>query len=300
VEAQPLIGVDWGTSNLRAFRYAPDGDILDLRRSDRGMGGLRPGDFEAALREVIGDWLEAPARLLVSGMAGAREGWIEAPYAPCPADLASLAAALIPIPTKLAEAYIVPGLVAERPGEARGIMRGEETQIFGVIDAYAVPLVIAPGTHSKWARIDNAAVADISTFMTGEVFALMKSHSILARLIEGEVHDADAFALGLKRAREDSALLRLLFTARSEGLFGAVAPAAMASYLSGLVIGSEVAAGLARADAGAPILLIAAPALAALYETALNANGAKAISMIDGETASARGLWRIAGARGLV
>jgi 2-dehydro-3-deoxygalactonokinase len=294
-----LIGVDWGTSNLRAFRYDADGRVLETRRAACGMNAVKDRDFEAALSGIIADWLaDAPTRLVLSGMVGAREGWREAPYTPCPADLASLCALMVPVPAKLAEAWIVPGLVAEGAAGARGVMRGEETQIFGAIDQHQAPLVIAPGTHSKWARIAAEAVAEIATFMTGEVFALMKTHSIIARLIDGEAHDEGAFQLGLERARADASLLRVLFTARTEGLFGAVAPQAMCSYLSGLLIGSEVSAGLARNDAAAPILLIASAELAALYNTALEAANAQSVIVMDGETAAARGLWRLATAKG--
>jgi 2-dehydro-3-deoxygalactonokinase len=175
-------------------------------------------------------------------------------------------------------------------------MRGEETQIFGAIETRSPALVIAPGTHSKWARIEAGRVSDTRTYMTGELFALLKSHSILGRLIQGDAPNEEAFLRGAERGLADAALLNLLFSVRTEGLFERIAPDALSAYLSGLLIGSEAAEGLSllKLERNAPILVVGAGDIAGLYKRVLAFSGAENVSVVDGEQAAARGLWRLA------
>lgn len=288
-----LIGVDWGTSNLRAFRFDADGVAGEQREAPKGVLAVADGDFEGVLAALAGDWLtEEPARWLLCGMIGSRQGWLETPYAPCPADEVALAGALAPLATRLGPAWIVPGVSFETPDRVDA-MRGEETQIVGVVDPGYYGVVVAPGTHSKWAEVGAGRITGFRTFMTGELFAVLKAHSILGRLIEAGPPDADAFALGVLRALADPAITSLLFTARAEGLMGRIAPASLESYLSGLLIGAEVAGGLSACPADATITLIGAPQISALYLEALGLAGRARVSRIDGDVAAARGLWRI-------
>ena len=231
------------------------------------------------------------------GMVGGRGGWLEAPYVPCPADVNSVASAMVRLETGLGETWIVPGLSATTRHGLADVMRGEETQIFGALGPDEEALVIAPGTHSKWCRVRGGRITGFRTYMTGELFAVLKSHSILGRTMQGQSHDEEAFARGVALALSDHDLLGLLFSARSEALFDRIAPEAGSAYLSGLLIGAEVRAGLAEAQDALdlPILLIAAEGLVAPYLSALTAAAASpAPRLIDGAQASARGLWRIA------
>jgi 2-dehydro-3-deoxygalactonokinase len=297
-DAGRLVGVDWGGSNLRAFRFGPEGQAGDARSSPDGLATLDGRSFETVLSAAIGDWrvaAGAPLRIVLCGMVGGRGGWLEAPYVPCPADQEAVAAGMVRLETSLGPAWIVPGLSTFDRGLS-DVMRGEETQIFGAIDPSAEALVVAPGTHSKWCRVGKGRIDGFRTYMTGELFAVLKSHSILGRLMRGQAHDQAAFVRGVQLSLDDPDLLRLLFTVRSETLFDRIAPEAAAAYLSGLLIGAEVRAGLAEMhDArGAPILVIAAEGLAGPYRTALTLAGAEPARVIDGAGASARGLWRLA------
>lgn len=304
MEDTKLIGADWGTSNLRVFRLSKDGRVLETREAPTGVGALSSfsfkadasaaNPFETALAALTKDWLaRLPAvPILLCGMVGSRQGWIEVPYLPCPADLSAIANALSPVQTRLGSVWIVPGLVTQAGSGTRDVMRGEETQILGTTSATASGLVIAPGTHSKWATVENGCITDFRTYMTGEVFAVLSAHSILGRLMRSTENDATAFDAGVSRSLEDADLLHLLFSARTEGLFERIAPDALSSYLSGLLIGAEIRAGLAQRPS-ASITLIASARIADLYQRALGLAGIANARLIDGGVASVQGLWQI-------
>jgi 2-dehydro-3-deoxygalactonokinase len=287
-----LVGIDWGGSNLRAFRFGAEGALSETRASPLGVSRLDGRSFEDALESVIGDWL--PAEILVCGMAGTRGAWREAPYVPCPAALDQVAARLETFETRLGPVRMVPGLSTLTAGGLNDVLRGEETQIFGAVDPAATALVIAPGTHSKWCRVSAGRIEGFRTWMTGELFAVLAAHSILGRLMRGRAHDEDAFVRGVSFALEDPDIAGLLFSVRGEALLGRLEPQASAAYLSGLLIGAEVRSGLS-ANASAPIILIAAEALADRYRTALSLAGEPPQRIVDGAEASAAGLSRISG-----
>jgi 2-dehydro-3-deoxygalactonokinase len=291
-----LIGLDWGTSNCRAFRIARDGTVLETRSAAQGILAVKDGAFAAAYAALVGDWLkEQRCRVLMCGMIGSRQGWVEAPYVELPADAAQLARALAPVPNF--EAAIVPGLVGDALAGGRDVIRGEETQIVGALDPDEPDaLCCLPGTHSKWVKVERGRVVRFATFMTGEVYGVLRQHSILGRLMEGEAHDDAAFAAGIERGRNAGGLLHQLFTVRTDGLFDAQAPAALSSYLSGLLIGHELRAAL-DAFPAPRIALIGAPALTQRYRTALDREGRASIA-VAGDEAAAKGLWRIAGKAG--
>jgi 2-dehydro-3-deoxygalactonokinase len=236
-----LIGLDWGTSNCRAFRIARDGAVLETRTAAQGILAVKDGNFAAAYEALVGDWLKAHAApVLMCGMIGSRQGWIEAPYVELPADAEQLARNLIKVPGT--NAAIVPGLVGDALAGGRDVIRGEETQIVGALDADA--LYCLPGTHSKWVSVEQNSIVRFATFMTGEVYGVLRQHSILGRLMENEAHDDAAFSAGIERGRKAGGLLHQLFSVRTDGLFGAQLPTALASYLSGLLIGHELRAAL--------------------------------------------------------
>jgi 2-dehydro-3-deoxygalactonokinase len=240
-------------------------------------------------------------------MIGSRQGWVEAPYVDCPAALDALADRLARTPD--GALAIVPGLTCRDAQGVPDVMRGEETQIMGALPDDSPPtLVLLPGTHSKWAIARAGRIETFWTCMTGEVYAVLKGHSILGRMIaRGEPpFAAGAFARGarcaLTQGHARGALLHHLFGARTLALFDEVAPAEIADYLSGLLIGSEIAAGREWAIASGVeadrVTLVGARALCDRYAAALAEAG---IAAIDGPSdAAARGLWRIARHAGLL
>lgn len=287
--ATALIGLDWGTSNCRAFRIARDGAVLETRTAAQGILAVKDGNFAAAYESLVGDWLKAhPVPVLMCGMIGSRQGWVEAPYVELPADAAQLARNVTEVPGT--NAAIVPGLVGDALAGGRDVIRGEETQIVGALDADA--LYCLPGTHSKWMSVEQNSIVRFATFMTGEVYGVLVKHSILGRLMENEAHDDAAFSAGIERGRKAGGLLHQLFSVRTDGLFGAQPPAALASYLSGLLIGHELRAAL-EAFPAPQVVLVGAPALTQRYRAALDREG-RASTAVSGDAAAAKGLWRIA------
>lgn len=277
-----LIGLDWGTTRLRAYRIGPDGDILERRDREAGILKVEDGNFAAALGAVAGDWLEAlpGVPVLASGMIGSRQGWREVPYVPCPAGVSELAAGLATVATPAGkDVLLVPGV--SRAAGASGfpdVMRGEETQVLGLLARPAGDgprCVVLPGTHSKWAWTGNGRLLTFATYMTGELFELVTRHGILGRLMGGSAVLPDAFARGLAQASASNGggpgrLLHDLFSARTLPLFGELGADGVAGYLSGLLIGAEVAAALAERPI-TNVTLIGGGELADLYAQALAA-----------------------------
>jgi len=289
-----MIGLDWGTTSLRAYRLDQAGVVLDKREGKSGILSVKPGGFPDELRKIAGDWLEAGEKLVViSGMAGSKQGWAEAPYLPCPASVVAIAQATLPVPFPATRVRLVPGLKARGADGVPEVMRGEETQILGALDRLpdAEATLCLPGSHSKWVRVRAGQILDFSTHMTGEVFAALSAHTILARsLHRGAAHHPGAFTRGLDRARQGGGLLHQLFGLRSLSLFDAMPQMEAASYLSGLLIGHEVASAL-EAGVAPPVHIIGAAALTARYSAALTAFGIPCVS--EEEDAAAKGLFRI-------
>lgn len=239
-----MIAVDWGTSSLRLYRLDPDGRVRERRRSERGVLSCN-GDFREVLEHDIRGW-DDPL-VLMCGMVGGRGGWQEVPYLDCPAGNDALARAMQrlehdALPGR--EAWIVPGMRDMASDSVPDVMRGEETQLAALLDALpgGSHLVCLPGTHSKWAGVRDGGIQRISSAMTGELYAVLRRHSILGRLMPADDSrfDAYAFDLGLKRSAQPGGLLHHLFGVRTTGLFKELADAALPSYLSGLLIGHEL------------------------------------------------------------
>jgi 2-dehydro-3-deoxygalactonokinase len=293
VVADIRIGVDWGASRVRAFLYDAGGMRTDFRERACDLLTMRTAGFETFLAELTEDWRAmGPASFVLCGMVGSRHGWMEAPYVSCPAGAEEIAAGLRPVFTALGRAVIAPGLSFESSDRA-DVMRGEETQILGAVGPDWTGVTITPGTHSKWATLESGRITRFRTWMTGELYALLKNRSLLGRLMTPGNHDSGAFALGVLRAFEDRAITALLFSVRAEALLARIAPPSLASYLSGLLIGSEVSGGLAIGGAAAPFAIIGAPALTALYAAALALGGRNDALQVNGDEAAARGLWRL-------
>ncbi|MCE4556497.1 2-dehydro-3-deoxygalactonokinase [Roseateles cellulosilyticus] len=290
-----LIALDWGSTRLRAFLMGEGGDVLQTRQSDDGASTLHGAEaFARALAGLVGGWREQQPqlRLLACGMVGSQHGWREAPYVRCPADAAALAGQALAIDDGL---RIIPGLVddAAQPD----VMRGEETQIVGALalrpELAEDACLVLPGTHSKWARVKAGRVTGFATHMTGELFALLRQHSVLARLMPADGSSPaspEAFLQGVDAARQDGGLGHQLFAVRTLGLFKQLAPEQLPDYLSGLLIGHEIAHGLH--DRGTRLALVGDPALCGRYVQALARFDAPAPLLLD-NTAPA-GLWQLA------
>jgi 2-dehydro-3-deoxygalactonokinase len=284
-----LIGLDWGTSNLRVMRIAPGGAVLAARSDPRGAGGLDCDDFPRVLAEVAGAWLDEGLPILACGMAGGRGKWREAPYVAAPARINDLARGLVS-PAGNPGVAIVPGVKRVEDGRMIDVMRGEETQVVG-LDLAAAGRIVAPGTHSKWIHAEPGRILGHRSFMTGELFAAIRKGTIMGAGMGEPGVDPDAFANGVRRALRDPALTAALFSVRVEGLADRLSPASAADYLSGLLIGAEVAAH--RDDATGPVTLVGAETLTARYTIALALAGFSDVQVADGAAATARGLWRI-------
>lgn len=254
-----MIAIDWGTTSFRAYRLDSSGTVVERKTAPKGILAVPPGGFAAVLETELGDWVGEPP-IVMSGMVGSRQGWVEAPYVPCPAGLDEIARAMREVRKGV---WIVPGVSCR--GAVPDVMRGEEVQVLG---AGAEGLVCLPGTHSKWVEVKAGRIERFSTHMTGELYAVLRQHSILGRMMEEGERDARAFREGVARAGESGGLLHHLFGVRTRGLMGELGPAASASYLSGLLIGHEMRSFPARRFS-----LIGEPALTRLYQEAAAALG---------------------------
>lgn len=267
-----LLAVDWGSSSLRGALLDVDGAAMEERAFPRGILTVEAGGFPDVFQSCFGDWMTPGTLCLISGMVGSKQGWREAPYCACPAGFGAIAAALEWVePGRIA---IVPGLSIDKNG-VPDVMRGEETQIFGALQLLGLTntRLVLPGTHSKWVTVENRQVTDFSTWMTGELYALLRRQSILARMLPDDEPslEAAAFEQGVAHALAGPGLLNTAFSTRTLSLFQRMATDALPSYLSGVVIGEELKSQpLAR---GERVVVMGAEALTARYEQALGQLG---------------------------
>ena len=290
-----LLACDWGTTNLRAWTLDAWGRVLASRDFELGVSGLKPGEAVETFHACVRPALQAerlPA--LLCGMIGSNLGWTVAPYLDCPAGMDELARALVAPPGADGWVRIVPGVRGEGLAGAGDVMRGEETQLFGWLAlnperARGRQLVCHPGTHAKWMVVEDGRITRFVTAMTGELFAVLRKHSVLRS--EAPADDPAAFAEGLAAAGEGDALAARLFTARAR-VVGKGKPAeSTPAYLSGLLIGAEVASvpGLLGVEPGTPVAVLGDAVLCGLYRKALTARGAPC-EVFDGEAAAVAGL----------
>ncbi|TAM78212.1 2-dehydro-3-deoxygalactonokinase [bacterium] len=283
-----MIAIDWGTSNFRAYRLSSDGRILETRSAPLGISSVEPGQFSAVLGEQISDWLAAEAGpVAMSGMIGSRHGWVEVPYVPCPAGRTEIAAGAHRLTSyEPSPIVICPGLSHRDTAGVPDVMRGEEMQILGAVDECGDGMYCLPGTHTKFVVVEGARIVSFRTFMTGEVFGLLRQHSILARLMDALDDTDDAsFEDGVHRARAGGSLLHDLFGVRTRALFGELPTASAASYLSGILVGHEIR----EASPRGRVTLIASASLSPLYARAFGMFGVECI-IPDPEAAVTRGL----------
>lgn len=293
---------DWGTTRLRLTLFEGEGQALD-RTDGAGIGDRETTPAET-LSRALAPWRSAHGvtRVRLCGMAGSVNGLVEAPYAACPAGVEDWAHGAVQAPLEDYDIRIAPGVSGATPDGAPDVMRGEETQIFGALNlspdlAQGEQLLVLPGTHSKWARIVDGRILAFQTFLTGELFALLKDRSTLLmgapptpEAIAAE--DAEAgFADGLTRGAKGG-LAGSLFAVRSHRLLSQWSTARAEAYLSGLIIGAETAEALA-AFGTSPITLIGAETLTTRYARALQQQGPSAVTL-DGDACSLAGLRRLA------
>lgn len=282
-----MIAVDWGTSNFRAFRFGADGNILARRFSPRGILQVERDKFAEALRSEIGDWLAmSEERILLCGMVGSRQGWVETAYLPCPVGISDLATSVTQVPFDGAEVRLVPGVSGRDCNGIPEVMRGEETQAASLMEYHAkASLVCFPGTHSKWVHLSDQKIASFITCMTGELYSALRKHTILQRTMTDSAMENASFLKGVCRSADSGGLLHHLFGVRTLTLMGELKEDSSASYLSGMLIGHDVRAAMA---AGRHVHLVGAAPLCSLYKQAIEACGGSVT--VEDEDAAARGL----------
>ncbi len=289
--------VDWGTSSFRLWLMDEAGGVLAERRSGEGMTSAAKTGFSPVLQFHL-QAVEAPADLpvIVCGMAGARQGWIEAGYVDVPALLPAVLSGAVKVPGESRAVHILPGL-AQRLADAPDVMRGEETQLLGALDGTAETgdqVVCMPGTHSKWVRVNGESVSGFSTYMTGELFEVISKRSVLSHSLadaEPFAGNRQAFTEAVRTAFEaPQRLTNQLFTVRSGMLLAGLMPTDAAARLSGILIGIEIAGSLSSSSSRpGKIRLVASGRLAELYEGAFMALSLP-FSTIDADEAVRAGL----------
>ena len=284
-----FIAVDWGTTNRRAYLIDSGGKETNEFEDGKGVLSVPAGGFSDAIAEIRDKLGDKP--LLMAGMIGSNRGWKEAPYVPCPAGLDDLAKKLVWAGEREA---IVPGVSYIGDGRA-DVMRGEEVQLLGASAAGLVhsnDLVCHPGTHNKWSELHDGAIRRFQTVMTGELFSLLKEHSILADLLQGKVSDNDVFRDAARHAIFNESLPAELFSVRASVLLGQMEKEDAASYASGLLIGTDVRIGL-QVPTGARVMVMGRPELTRLYGAALKEAGRETVEL-DGEQCFLAGIHEIA------
>ena len=287
-----MLAVDWGTSSLRVYRLGADGEVRDVRHSSRGILNVGDATFATVLESEAGDWIGAGAEpILMSGMIGSRQGWLETPYVPCPAGIGDIASNMSEVVWGTNRAWIAPGLRCTHGSGVHDVMRGEEIQLLGIANELGdgEHYVCLPGTHSKWVIVRDKRIISFRTHMTGEVYAILKKHSILGRTMAAGEFSKTVFLSGIARSSDSDGLLHHLFGVRSQVLSGELGENQSAAYLSGILIGHELRA---ATNATSTIHLLGAAELTELYTLA--ASSMDLHTVVHDSDAVARGLYVVA------
>jgi 2-dehydro-3-deoxygalactonokinase len=287
--ADGYIAADWGTTNRRAYLIDSSGRCVDEFEDGKGVLSVESDGFPAAVAEIRERLGDKP--LLLAGMVGSNRGWKEVPYVPCPAGIDDLARSLVWVGEREA---IIPGVSYQGEGRA-DVMRGEEAQLLGAVADGTVPpdcLVCHPGTHNKWATVADGRIQSFRTVMTGELFNLLREHSILSDLLQKDVEPGAAFGEGVRQGLRTDGVVADLFSERAGVLLGLRSRHESPSHLSGLLIGADVRVGLGAAR-GTQIIVMGRPELTELYAQAIEEAGRKA-EELDGEQCFLAGIRHIA------
>lgn len=275
-DTRRILGIDWGTSNRRAYLVDAAGNLLDSRADGQGMLAARPG-FGPSLAALLDDMgIEDDVPVIASGMIGSAQGWRETPYLDAAVQLEDLPRHLVRVPIEASgrACLLVPGYRAQDDAGQVDVIRGEEMQLLGAVaQGRRDGWFVLPGTHSKWVLLEQGVIRQVSTFMTGELFATLGKQGTLAPLMDGG-DDEGAFAAGVDAAQRRAPLTHALFSVRARAVTGAMPAAQVRAFVSGLLIGAELVAALdLMGGAGGQVASIAAPRLQGFYATAASRLG---------------------------
>ncbi|SMB23746.1 2-oxo-3-deoxygalactonate kinase [Serratia proteamaculans] len=284
-----FIAIDWGSTNLRIWRYE-QGVCVDSMQSEAGVTRLGDRTPQQVFSELMARW-EAPLPVVMAGMIGSNAGWQQVPYLPCPTRLTEVAHQLTAVEQALPyRAWIIPGICVERE-DNDNVMRGEETQLIGAYAEQPAALYVMPGTHSKWVRMEGDTLADFRTVMTGELHHLLLRHSLIGVGLNEQQPSPQAFSRGLETGMNESHIVRRLFETRAAHVLGKLEKSSVSDWLSGLLIGNEVAQ-MQREyplPSGATLTVIGNPQLGERYAQALNLAGIRN-QLLDGDRAFQSGI----------
>ncbi len=276
------IAIDWGSSAFRAYLLDKDNQILERTSTHDGVLMLADKPYSQVIVETCGGWLtETPGlTIIMGGTIGSRNGWKETPYVSCDAPIAALASACVRVENDAGlDIQIVPGVSGPDFFGGTDVMRGEELQIFGAIQTLGLidALVCLPGTHSKWCVVEQGRITSVTSFMTGEMFALIRRQSMIGSLINDDEFDQGSFLSGAAESASSAGLLHKLFSIRADILLGNLACRSAESYLSGMLVGSEVEAVASVIGTGTEVLLVGNAGLTNRYSAALNEHNLKTV-----------------------
>ncbi len=277
------IAIDWGSTNLRAWLYQDD-QCLESRQSEAGVTRLNGQSPAAVFSEITAGWRDSATPAVMAGMVGSNVGWKMAPYLPVPAHFSAIGEQLTSISDKV---WIIPGLSVSRD-DNHNVMRGEETQLLGARVIAPSSVYVMPGTHCKWVQADRQQINDFRTAMTGELHHLLLRHSLVGAGLPEQVSAPDAFSAGLERGLDSPAVLPQLFEVRAAHVLGSLPREQVSEFLSGLLIGAEVAT-MSERFSGRQITIVAGETLAERYQQALGAIG-RHTKVVSGDSAFQTGI----------
>lgn len=282
------IAIDWGSTNLRAWLYQGE-QCLESRQSEAGVTRLNGKSPEAVLAEVTQNWRDSATPVVMAGMVGSNVAWKIAPYLPVPVSFSAIGKQLTSVGDNI---WIVPGLCVSRD-DNHNVMRGEETQLLGARTLSPSSVYVTPGTHCKWVQADAQHIHDFRTVMTGELHHLLLNHSLLGAGLPEQVPSPEAFAAGLDRGIASPDVLPQLFEVRASHVLGNLPREQVSEFLSGLLIGAEVASMREFVGREQAVTIVAGAALTSRYEQAFRAIG-REVSTVSGDTAFQAGIRSIA------
>ncbi|MEG4681727.1 2-dehydro-3-deoxygalactonokinase [Enterobacter cloacae] len=282
------IAIDWGSTNLRAWLCQGE-QCLESRQSAAGVTRLNGKSPEAVLAEVTRNWRDSATPVVMAGMVGSNVGWKIAPYLPVPAHFSAIGEQLTSVGDNI---WIIPGLCVSRD-DNHNVMRGEETQLLGARTLSLSSVYVMPGTHCKWVQADAEQIHDFRTVMTGELHHLLLAHSLVGAGLPEQVPSAAAFSAGLARGIASPDVLPQLFEVRASHVLGNLPREQVSEFLSGLLIGAEVASMREFVGREQAVTIVAGAALTSRYEQAFRAIG-REVSTVSGDTAFQAGIRSIA------